>query len=270
MKTNSNQTTKKHSFKKNQIIITTLALMIVIAGYLNFAGKKADTKTTKALSDAAVEENPMLDLSDEDIEAQATLEQTQGDDILVANEEEGDELPVEDATGTTTEGTEGQTGENSSEAPADDNAAQTIAENTETDDLATQVEQSDETPGEAVLTNGTSVAASARLSRDQVRSQNKETLQEMIDSTSVTEAQRQSAVDSMLRMTQNAEIEVAAETLLQAKGFTDVIVSITDTSVDVVVNEEALSEAQLAQIEDIVKRKTGKDASNIVITTVAE
>lgn len=266
MKTNSNQTTKKHSFKKNQIIITTLALMIVIAGYLNFAGKKADTKSTKALSDAAVEENPMLDLSDEDIEAQAGLEQTQGDDILVANEEEGDELPVEDVTGAT-EGTEGQNGENGSEA---DPAGQTVAENTETDDLATQVEQSDETPGEAVLTNTSSVVAGARLNRDQVRSQNRETLQEMIDSTSVTEAQRQSAVDSMLRMTQNAETEVAAETLLQAKGFTDVIVSITDTSVDVVVNEETLSEAQLAQIEDIVKRKTGKDASSIVITTVAE
>lgn len=270
MKTNSNQTTKKHSFKKNQIIITTLALMIVIAGYLNFAGRKADTKSTKALSDAALEENPMLELSDEDIEAQAGLEQTQGDDILVANEEEGDELPVEDVSATEAVGTEGQNGAGGSETTAADNAGQTIAENTETDDLATQVEQSGETPGEAVLTNASGIVAGARLNRDQVRSQNRETLQEMIDSTSVTEAQRQSAVDSMLRMTQNAETEVAAETLLQAKGFSDVIVSITDTSVDVVVNEEALSEAQLAQIEDIVKRKTGKDASGIVITTVAE
>lgn len=263
MKTKSNQTTKKHGFRKNQIIITTLALMIVVAGYLNFAGKKADTASTKALSDGAVEEDPVLELSEEDIESQAGLEQTQGDDILVANEEEGDELPVEDVTAT-----EGETAKNSGETAED--AGQTAAENMETDDLATQVEQSDETPGEAVLTNATGIVAGARLNRDQVRSQNRETLQEMIDSTSVTEAQRQSAVDSMLRMTQNAETEVAAETLLQAKGFTDVIVSITDTSVDVVVNETALSEAQLAQIEDIVKRKTGRDASGIVITTVAE
>lgn len=244
MKKESGQTTKKHRFKKNQIIITTLALMIVIAGYLNFAGSKADPDSTNALSDAAVEENQLLELSDEDLEAQTTLEQA--DEILVANEEEGDELPVVDET-----------------------SGEAVSEDAKTEELATEVEQSDETPGEAVMTSSAGVIANARLDREQMRSKNKETLQGIIDSTSVTEAQRQSAVDSMLRITENAQKEVAAETLLQAKGFTEVIVSITDTSVDVVVNAEALSEAQLAQIEDIVKRKTGVDGSSVVITPVS-
>ncbi len=245
--------TKKRLFQKNQIIITALALMIAIAGYLNFAGKEMDPEeSSKALSDAAVEEDQLMDLSQEDLEAQELLENGEGPDIFVANEEEADE--IKDLA-------EG------SELPA----AGTENPSDETKDLAEQVEQSSETPGEAVMTaTGVGVVASAKMNRDQVRSKNKETLQEIIDSGTVTEAQRQEAVNGMLEMTEKAEKEVAAETLLQAKGFTDVIVSITDTSVDVVVNQQELTDPQLAQIEDIVKRKTGSAGNNIVISTVGE
>jgi len=48
-------------------------------------------------------------------------------------------------------------------------------------------------------------------------------------------------------------------------------VSIADGMVDVVINTSDLTEAQRAQIEDIVVRKTGIGAENIVIsTTTAE
>ena len=74
----------------------------------------------------------------------------------------------------------------------------------------------------------------------------------------------------MVEMTQIAEKEAAAELLLQAKGFTDVIVSINGNSVDVVVNALSLSDAQRAQIEDIIKRKTYITAENIIISTVVQ
>jgi stage III sporulation protein AH len=45
-----------------------------------------------------------------------------------------------------------------------------------------------------------------------------------------------------------------------------VVVSITDDSCDVVVNLEGITDAQRAQVEDIVKRKAGVSAENIVIT----
>ena len=47
------------------------------------------------------------------------------------------------------------------------------------------------------------------------------------------------------------------------------MVSITDDSVDVVVNASELSEAQRAQIEDIIIRKTGVSPDAIVISTMA-
>ena len=64
------------------------------------------------------------------------------------------------------------------------------------------------------------------------------------------------------------EKEAAAEILLEAKGFTDVVVSINGDAVDVVVNEASLDDVMRAQIEDIEKRKTGVEASNIIISTV--
>ena len=42
--------------------------------------------------------------------------------------------------------------------------------------------------------------------------------------------------------------------------------SITDGTVDVVVNMEELDDVQRAQIEDIVKRKTDITGENIIIT----
>ena len=69
-------------------------------------------------------------------------------------------------------------------------------------------------------------------------------------------------------MTADSEKETATENMLEAKGYGNSIVSIVDGSVDVIVNANSLSEKDIAQIEDIVKRKTSVEASNIVITPV--
>ena len=74
----------------------------------------------------------------------------------------------------------------------------------------------------------------------------------------------------MVRLTEAAEKENAAETLLQAKGFTDPVVSITGEKVDVVIGAASITDPERAQIEDIVKRKTEVGAENIVITLLNE
>ena len=126
----------------------------------------------------------------------------------------------------------------------------------------------DGTPGEAVLTNGSvsSVVSQAKVSREQVRSKNKETLQNIIDNKNLSAEEK--AVNQMVQMTETAEKESAAESLLAAKGFHNSVVSITDDQADVIVGASELSDANRAQIEDIVTRKTGVAAQNIVINPV--
>ena len=106
--------------------------------------------------------------------------------------------------------------------------------------------------------------------KEQTRAKNKETLLEIINSAGLTDEQKQEAVDSMVTMTAIAEKEAAAEILLEAKGFRDVVVSINGDAVDVVVNAAALDDIMRAQIEDIVKRKTEIPAENIIISTVVQ
>ena len=189
----------KRMVRKNQLIITALAIMIAAAGYLNYSG----TRLEEAVSRSAVQEEQVL-------------------------MENGYELTPE---GEVTD-----------------------------------------TPGEAILTSvsGSDFAASAKLTREQIRAQNKETLMEVINNDMIAEEQKQSAIDSITSLTEIAEREAAAELLLDAKGFEDSVVSITDNSADVVIHMAEISESQRAQIEDIVKRKAEIPGENIVITPVSE
>lgn len=216
----------KRIFRRNQIIITTLAVMIAAAGYMNYSVKKE-------VAGAEVYEAGMMEISDEDIlaENQALTGADDGSLTEIASLDDPEEQPVDMASA----------------------------------DMETGIEN----PGEAVLTNGVSVSeyiAGVQLDREQIRAKNKETLMELIGNEQISEAEKQTAIQSMIRMTEVMEKENAAETLLQAKGFVDPIVSITDGQVDVVINAVSITDPERAQIEDIVKRKTEIGADGIVIT----
>ena len=211
----------KRIFRRNQVIITTLAIMIAAAGYLNYSAKKE-------VAGAEVYEAGMMEISDED--------------ILAENQ--------------TLNGVDDAAGESA-------NPAQAEAAGSET------AEAGIENPGEAVLTNGTSVAeyiAGVQLNREQIRAKNKETLMQLINSDQIPDTEKQAAIQNMIQMTEIAEKENAAETLLKAKGFVDPVVSITENKVDVVINAVSITDPERAQIEDIVKRKTEIGADGIVIT----
>ncbi|MCC8067628.1 MAG: SpoIIIAH-like family protein [Clostridiales bacterium] len=218
----------KKLFKKNQIIITTLAIMIAIAGYLNYSGRILEESADTVSSD----ENTVL-LTDE-----------VGEDTYV---DTYTDIVSLDGDGT------------------DDTSA-----SSQNETLASQ----EASVGEAVLAStgvGTAdnILSAAKLNREQVRAKSKEELQGVIDSSDLTDEQKQEAVSAMTTLTLNAEKESAAELLLEASGYTDCVVSISDDTADVVVNAAKLSESQRAQIEDIVKRKTEVAGENIVITPAA-
>lgn len=189
----------KRIFKKNQIMISALAVMIAVAGYLNYSGRLFGDNSEKVDNELANQE--LLDIS--------------------------------------------------------------LEETAEIDSLDSEV---NETPGEAVLTSGSNIVAEAKVAREQVRAENKEVLQGIIDNKNLSEQQKSEAVAEMIEMTKIAELETSVETMLLSKGFSESVVTITETGVDVVVNGAELTDAHRAQIEDIVTRKTGVEAKNIVIT----
>ena len=95
---------------------------------------------------------------------------------------------------------------------------------------------------------------------------------EIIDNPDISEEQKQEAVTCMVTLSEmyGAEKESAAESLLESKGFVDVVVNLTGDSADVVVPDNQLDDTSRAQIEDVVKRKAEVAAENIVITPLSE
>lgn len=238
-------------------MITALAIMIAVAGYLNFAGTKIEEEELVS-ADAAVsgeELTALLDLSEEDIAADIYSLDPAAEELAVENFLDED-MQILDTSRISV----------ASEL-MDEEEAEGLTD-TGIDVSVQDAEVLDgETPGEAVYTSsaGLSVLSGARLLKEQTRAKNKETLLEIINNANIPEAQKQEAVTDMIELTQRAERESAAEILLEAKGFESAVVTITEETADVVVGLQTLTDAQCAQIEDIVARKTGIAAYNIVI-----
>lgn len=250
----------KKIFQKNQLIITALALMIAVAGYFSYMNNHIDDGTAaETAANAGTDAlNAEYEISDEDPLA--------AEDIFT-DEGTGEELALVDGTETADAGTGEDTYDAADAAVTD---GQDVAENAA--DMTSADAEEIENPGEAVLTStGTAnldYAARMKLNREQIRSKNKEALLEIVNNTSVADNLKQDAVNKMVAMTDIAEREAAAEMLLEAKGFSDVVVSITDDNCDVVLNMGEVTDAKRAQVEDIVKRKTNISADKIVITPI--
>lgn len=287
----------KNIFKKNQIIITALAIMIAIAGYLNFSGRNdvdknnivgdgevldydtyTETQGDNILDGSTVstEGNTELDkgglVVDESADASDVLGETVTNDTKGTDAEDNDEyadISDEDAiTDDTTQYDVSDTGEiilDTVEASADGAKTSTEGED------STSNGEDNTTPGEAILVSTTiapNYFANARLYREQLRSKSKETFNEIIDNNNVSEKDRTVAVTGLMNLTAITEKENATETLLEAKGFSDAVVSITDDKVDVIINAVSITEQDIAQVEEIVKRKTGAASTEIFITPV--
>ena len=106
----------------------------------------------------------------------------------------------------------------------------------------------------------------AKLDREQARASQKDILTEMINNENIDEAKKQECADNLLEIQQRIEKETAAEAMIESKGFSEVYVRIDDDTVDVVVNKSELSDSELAQIMDIVTRKTGMKESQVRIS----
>lgn len=223
----------KKLLRKNQIIITGLVVMVAMAGYLSMTERDELSMTTE---NEVVHDEEVADISDEDI-------------VLDGGDDSASGVSV-------------------AAAQADDSQTQEKVTEDSSGELASR-----ENAGEAVLVSNTvtkNYFEEAKLSREQTRAKNKDTLTQLVNNENATDAQKQKAMNEIMNMTNVSEKETATENLLAAKGFNEAVVTILDDSVDVVVNAQELTEQQIAQIEDVVKRKTECAADKIVISPVGK
>lgn len=234
---------------KNQIIITALAVMIVVAGYLNFTGQEITTSGFGLHAD----KQKTADKKEARTKTAENGNEPEEADPEATKQEDSKSDQKEEAQGTDISEEDSQ------------NSKLTVNDNGE-------VVASQKNPGEAVMVSnviGSDYFSSAKLSREQTRAKNKETLMEIVNNETLNSADKKAAVQEVAEITENAQKESDAEMMLEAKGFADAMVSINDGKADVVVDAEKLSAKEIAQIVDIVKRKSGIPAENIVVTPVS-
>jgi stage III sporulation protein AH len=181
----------KKGSHKNQIIITTLALLLAVVGYISYDNRDTFMNAKDVLS---TEIEAVNGEADTQVSDEVALETDSTEEIL--------------------------------------NAGETVltSASTESEECVAQV----------------------KLGREQVRSKNKEALQKIIDDAGVSEEEKKSAVDAMVKLTENAQMEEDAQMMLEAKGFKNAVVSLSDDCCDVIVGKEDVTDEKRAQIEDII------------------
>lgn len=201
----------KKIFGKNQVIISALAIMIAVAGYLSITQDKAQ-KTANITNDGESAQNDAIyDISDEDTYNSDSYELTDTGDIIqkaLATNSPSDASTAEPVSG-----------------PAQNDAKEKSPESTADAVKTSDISETSENVGKAVLVSSTIGAEyfdSAKLQREQTRSKNKEILMELINSTVATDAQKEQAVTEVINLTSDSEKENAAEAMLEARASENV------------------------------------------------
>lgn len=111
----------------------------------------------------------------------------------------------------------------------------------------------------------TSYFTSYRNDRESTRDQEILYYDAIIDSASSTEAAIEAAQEAKLDLIATMEKELAIEGLIKAQGFSDCVISISGSKINVVVQCASLTENEVAQISTIVMEQLGTELKNIVI-----
>jgi stage III sporulation protein AH len=261
----------KNIFKKNQIIITALAIMIVIAGYLSFTNDDTPEEpiALQAVNPDEDEYDIYSGLEGMDLATDANKTDAANKEDTANKEDIADKTETDDTAADKDETVPVKTLDNKKDELGELNDDEILANAKDVADNG-ELNLEDGVPGEAVLANATDPGYffDSKLQREQVRAKSKATFKEIMDNPEISEEAKQEAVDALIALTAIEEKESATEMLLGARGFDGSIVRITDGKVEVVVNSASLSDQQLAIIEEVVKEKTNIEVENISIVPV--
>lgn len=125
-------------------------------------------------------------------------------------------------------------------------------------------------PALAEASEGADYFAEYRIERERTRGALGDRLREVMASDGASPEVRQEAAAQYLELGRRAALEGQAEAMVKARGFSDVIVHLSDGSAQVVVKADSLSQQQVAQVIDTVSRITGVRATAITVMARGE
>lgn len=214
-------------FKKNQVVIYVIALMLVVAGYLNYTATNNLDSTIQTSS------------REEELDKMANI----GDAQLVSSNVVSEENYIEENTTNTTNTTNNS-----------------IVNNNEI------VDNNTITTSSSVSSNNEYFSTS-KLERDTMYSQMLETYEKVLNSNNSLETQKQSASEEITKINNVKNGIMICENLIKTKGFKNVVIFVNGDSISVIVEDEQLSPEEVAQIQNIISRELNAKVENIHISS---
>lgn len=262
----------KKILKKNQVIISVIAIMLIAAGYMNYTTNVKTTLDTAAFADS----EKYGDLGD------ATLVSSSNVNETIADETNGNQ--GKDETKETTQ--QNENGENASKRKQDEqkdevnfsnyskeNLPQNLEKNTN-EQKENNAESGENTSENTVQTSGNTSNNNAgnqyftesKLERDKMYSQMLESYQTILQNTTIPDSQKEISQNEIKKINETKNAIMITENLIKNKGFEDVIIFVNGESINVIIKALDLNQEQVAQIQNIVAREMKTEIENIHIS----
>lgn len=228
----------KQILKKNQIIISVIAIMLIAAGYMNYTSNEKQALETAVLTDsekyAGIGDATLVSANVADNNDLVNNDETQNIiDDSAKNEEKKDEIKSND-------------------------------QNTESKENTVQNEINTSTT--VTETSGDQYFAELRLERDKMYSQMLESYQKILSNNQISETQKEISENEIKKINDTRNAIMIAENLIKNKGFQDLIIFINGDSISIIVKAKELKEEQIAQIQNIISRELKGEIENIHIS----
>lgn len=104
-----------------------------------------------------------------------------------------------------------------------------------------------------------------RLERDKARQEQINNYRDMVNNPNTDPSVKKTAQEAMLRLTQHIENEMEIESLIRTRGFKDALAYMHESSIDLIIQTDGLTETEAAKIGDIVTRITDLRVEDITI-----
>lgn len=222
-------------FKKNQVIIYIIALMLMTAGYLNY--------TTNQQGDS-VETSMKMEADDTQVADIGDAKLVNSNDVI-------------------TNETQNTLEENNKNNAIDNNTTNTIKN--ETENISSNSTNTENNTVETSSNNSNDYFTKSKLERDTMYSQMLETYEKVINSSNASETQKQSATQEITKINNIKNSIMICENLIKTKGFENSVVFVNGESISVIIGASELSKEQVAQVQNIISREMNAKIENIHI-----
>ena len=236
----------KSIFKRNQIIVFTIGLMIITLGYLSYMNNNKEGNASLTASDIADSEE-MASIGDAKLVSANVAEDTNSMNSNSLTEEADDTNTIDTNT-------------------IDSNSIDNTLENntgSNNDDATTTVTTSSSNINSTQDID--SYFTSSRLERESMYSQRIENYQDILNNSNVSEAQKKTAQAEITKLNNEQNAIMIAENLIKTKGIEDLIIFVNGESINVIVKGDEVKKEEIAQMQNIITRELEADIGNIHI-----